>query len=86
MKKYGKIVLTCLTIGAAIGIVKKIKQIKDEKDEEKTFEDEYESWMREQENSNKKSDFEDDEDLDECECMKEVKKECEYKPDEKVGD
>lgn len=40
--------------------------------------------MREQENSNKESDFEDNEDLDEC--MKEVKKECEDKPDEKVGD
>ena len=84
MKKFGKIVLTCLTVGAAIGIVKKIKQVKDEKDEAKTFEDEYEAWMREQENSNKESDFEDDEDLDEC--MKEEKKECEEKPDEKVGD
>ena len=84
MKKFGKIVLTCLTVGASIGIVKKIKQVKDEKNEAKTFEDEYEAWMREQENSNKESDFEDDEDLDEC--MKEVKKECEDKPDEKVGD
>lgn len=84
MKKFGKIVLTCLTVGAAIGIVKKIKQVKDEKNEAKTFEDEYEAWMREQENSNKESDFEDNEDLDEC--MNEVKKECEDKPDEKVGD
>ena len=84
MKKFGKIVLTCFTVGAAIGIVKKIKQVKDEKNEAKTFEDEYEAWMREQENSNKESDFEDNEDLDEC--MKEVKKECEDKPDEKVGD
>ena len=84
MKTFGKIVFTCLTVGAAIGIVKKIKQVKDEKNEAKTFEDEYEAWMREQENSNKESDFEDNEDLDEC--MKEVKKECEDKPDEKVGD